>query len=590
MRNISNNILSRFLNTRPLGEALTVLHDCWCKKIIRLLEAILAVSMIALLFYGSSCRQPQPADNVLAMAGERIITVSDFKKRYESIRTRMNLPDNIQVRKELLRTMLEEELLISEAVRQGYRDDPISEFEEQRIKIQQLLDAYLREEVFSKITVSDDELKTLFLRLNTKVKARHLYAATRKGAEALYTELLHGESFEALAEENFTDRQLRPIGGSLGYFTVDEMDPAFEEVAFTLDIGQISHPVRTARGYSIIQVQDRITKPLVTESEYLKHRADLEHYWLYRKKKRATQQYVDSLRRELAISFNDSVVSELFNIVKEKMPESEERTQNFTAPGKLKNKVLLHSRLGDWDVQTFYEYARYTSDEQLNWIRNRENLEDFIAGILVRAWIIEQAKQAGLHETPDYALAVCQKLEDFLLERMQQTISDATVIPEDTLYCYYQQNKELFTIPPKIYLRAIFLDSEKRVTELEQQLRNRVAFETLAKEYSVRPSAGQGGDIGAFTYAELGKFADRIFPLEPGQWRGPLQIGNQFAFFECYRKDAAETQTFDAALPEIKKTLHPVYRRDTRQRLLNRIRKDVEVVTYPEKLESIQLN
>ena len=103
-------------------------------------------------------------------------------------------------------------------------------------------------------------------------------------------------SFEELAEENFKDPQLRDTGGALGYFTVDEMDPAFEDAAFALDIGQISKPIRTAQGYSIIQVQDRIIRPLLTESEYIKHRSKLEDYCRYRKKIKATQTFVDSLR------------------------------------------------------------------------------------------------------------------------------------------------------------------------------------------------------------------------------------------------------------------------------------------------------
>ena len=60
-----------------------------------------------------------------------------------------------------------------------------------------------------------------------------------------------------LAKTSFNDPMLRDNGGSLGYFTVDEIDPAFEEAAFAPKIGELSQPVRTNDGYSIIRVDDR---------------------------------------------------------------------------------------------------------------------------------------------------------------------------------------------------------------------------------------------------------------------------------------------------------------------------------------------
>ncbi|MDZ7261091.1 MAG: peptidylprolyl isomerase, partial [candidate division KSB1 bacterium] len=339
----------------------------------------------------------QRAD-VLAIIGKRTVTIDDFATRYKSIRQKMNLPDNGQVRKEIFRNLVNEELLIAEAVSRGYPDDPMGKYEHERLKIQELLNAYLQKIVFKNIPVNEEELKALYIRLNTKIKARHLYAASRKQADSLYSELMKGTSFEQLAKETFTDPQLRDTGGSLGYFTVDEMDPFFEDAAFALDIGEISKPIRTAQGYSIIQVQDRITKPLLTESEYAKHRANLEQYWRYRKMKKLTRSYVDSLRHYLDISFHKPVVSELFQSIKKRTPAPagvEDRYYLLDVE-RLDYKELVRSKLGVWEVKTFRQYAQFTSEEQLKWVRNEENLEDFIAGLVVRAYLLSRAKKLGL--------------------------------------------------------------------------------------------------------------------------------------------------------------------------------------------------
>ena len=255
----------------------------------------------------------QHRDNVLAVIGKRIVTIDGFINRYRSIRQKMNIPDNGQVRKQIFNTIINEELFIVEAIKRGYDDDHAGKYEYERLKIQELLDTYLQKNVFSNINIHEDELQNLYIRLNTKIKVRHLYAASRTQADSFYSELINGTSFEELARENFKDPQLRDTGGSLGYFTVDEMDPAFEDVAFTLNIGQISQPIRTAQGYSIIKVRDRIARPLLTESEYVQHRPKLEKYWRYRKRKQVTKSYVDSLRQQLDISFNQSVLIELYH-------------------------------------------------------------------------------------------------------------------------------------------------------------------------------------------------------------------------------------------------------------------------------------
>jgi hypothetical protein len=64
------------------------------------------IGLILLLAAGSECRQSK--DPVLAVVGKRTVTAGVFAERLIEARTRMNLPDNGKVRKEVLRMMVED--------------------------------------------------------------------------------------------------------------------------------------------------------------------------------------------------------------------------------------------------------------------------------------------------------------------------------------------------------------------------------------------------------------------------------------------------------------------------------------------------
>jgi peptidyl-prolyl cis-trans isomerase D len=81
--------------------------------------------------------------------------------------------------------------------------------------------------------------------------------AARERADEVRQRLLDGESFEDLADLESDDRATAPDGGRMAPFTRGERSPAFEEMAFSLPVGEISEPVMTDRGWHVIEVLSR---------------------------------------------------------------------------------------------------------------------------------------------------------------------------------------------------------------------------------------------------------------------------------------------------------------------------------------------
>jgi peptidyl-prolyl cis-trans isomerase D len=132
------------------------------------------------------------------------------------------------------------------------------------------------------IQVAPDEAEQ-FYRLNIdrfaqnkKVKARHILIevdasggaeaeeAARKKAEGIKKELDEGRDFAKLAAQHSRDPLTASKGGDVGYFERGQMLPEFDEAAFALKPGEMSAPVRTAKGFHIIKVeavQEAMTQP-----------------------------------------------------------------------------------------------------------------------------------------------------------------------------------------------------------------------------------------------------------------------------------------------------------------------------------------
>jgi len=85
-------------------------------------------------------------------------------------------------------------------------------------------------------------------------------AAALARAEAVRKEIVDGAPFAEVAKRESADTVSGNKGGDLGEWTKGAFDPAFDSVAFSIKLNEISQPVRTQFGYHIIQVTSRSGK------------------------------------------------------------------------------------------------------------------------------------------------------------------------------------------------------------------------------------------------------------------------------------------------------------------------------------------
>ena len=167
-------------------------------------------------------------------------------------------------------------LLAQSAEEKRIQDDPDFKRRAAFARNKVLMEALLQNEGKKALTdkalhaVYDDAVKQMGE--EEEVHARHILfrvanpndEKASKDAEdkvkAVIERLKKGEDFATLANELTEDPSGKKDGGDLGYFTKDQMVPEFSAVAFSLDKGKISDPIKTQFGWHVLKVEDKRKK------------------------------------------------------------------------------------------------------------------------------------------------------------------------------------------------------------------------------------------------------------------------------------------------------------------------------------------
>jgi peptidyl-prolyl cis-trans isomerase C len=123
-----------------------------------------------------------------------------------------------------------------------------------------LMDSLLATE--GKSATNDDSMKKVYEEASKQitgeqeVHARHILVESEDEAKAVKEELNKGADFAELAKKKSKDPGASD-GGDLGFFTKDQMVPEFSAVAFVLEPGKVSDPVKSQFGWHIIKVEEK---------------------------------------------------------------------------------------------------------------------------------------------------------------------------------------------------------------------------------------------------------------------------------------------------------------------------------------------
>jgi peptidyl-prolyl cis-trans isomerase C len=218
-------------------------------------------------------RAPDPNDPVVAKVNGIEIRQSDLAIAEEDLgqNSAALSPD---AKRDYLITYLADIILVAKAA-EGKKIGENVDFQRQLGHVRNKLLAEFMLQAEIKAAVTDAAMRKVYedatkgMGDEQEVRARHILIrvadqndekASRDAEskiKAIIERLKKGEDFVKLANDLTEDPSGKQNGGDLDYFTKDQMVPEFSTVAFQLETGHISSPIKTQFGWHVLKVEDK---------------------------------------------------------------------------------------------------------------------------------------------------------------------------------------------------------------------------------------------------------------------------------------------------------------------------------------------
>lgn len=243
---------------------------------------------------------------VIATVNQKQLTDADLKAALGQFNEgqRNNILKDPTNRRQIVLSMVDQELLNQEAEKQKLGDDEQIKLAVESFRRQQIVARLLEKNLSSRVTQAAakkfySENKLLF---NTdQVRVQHILVSNETEARELLKKVNEPKSdFQKLAEQLSKDPSAKNNRGELGFFARDQLDPEFTKAAFGAATGEVVGPVKTVYGYHLIKVLEKKAGKTLSFEE-----SEMKATGLLRQK--LGQEYLAKLREQAKIQIEEKL-------------------------------------------------------------------------------------------------------------------------------------------------------------------------------------------------------------------------------------------------------------------------------------------
>ena len=195
-----------------------------------------------------------------------------------------------------LRRNLERSMLVSQVQRAEVNDKISVNDEEAR--------AYYAAHAREFTTPSELTLRELLVEVPTSDKGVNVAQddEAKAKAEDLRKRLLDGEPFARLAAD-FSASPSKANGGLIGPINHDELDPRLQKMLDAMQVGDVTEPIRTQRGYQLLKLETAHRDARARRSQQA--RGDIGNRVAEQKRQVELLKYLDQLREQATVTWRN---------------------------------------------------------------------------------------------------------------------------------------------------------------------------------------------------------------------------------------------------------------------------------------------
>lgn len=263
----------------------------------------------ALVFSSSLLFAQQKSSDVVATVGPKKITLEEFNRKYNEVRSQsINPPSKALFLEDLVRY----EVGLQEALKRNLDKDPIVIDRMNQEMYKGLLEKDLGPKV-QKLQVSEAEMKTYY-KTNPELRTSHILiefkpsatpeqiAEAKKRATEIYEEVKKSKRpFEELVKLYSDDPLTKQLGGDVGWQSRLTVVPAYYETALSMKVNEVKGLVETPLGFHIIKLTGRRSFEDANKRQVRAAVFD-------EKRKVVFDEYFEKLKKQFPIKVNSSLI------------------------------------------------------------------------------------------------------------------------------------------------------------------------------------------------------------------------------------------------------------------------------------------
>ncbi len=490
-------------------------------------------------------------DTVIAKVGPQKITINEFRERFEltpQVYSKVNNPYTKE--EDMMYSVIAEKLWALEAEKQGYDTTEIMRKSFKALEKMYVRDALYKTEIGDRVRITEKDMiegmKDHFITLKLKV----LRSPDSSAAYEWYGQLKAGVTFDSLmpVHRDTLPEMTVNYGGMLNDFVEDSL--------YKLNDGEYTAPLKSATGWLIFKLEDKIKKSYTSEDVD----NSLEKVKGIIEKRKAKVLYNDYMNKffddkkvETVTPLFRSIARKVTKILDDKrkaesIPDTSfvyfkekdlYRLQSELGPDTL-NMVFIKFKKDPYTVDDFLKYfifeGFYTKFQDFNSIaaqisgRVRTSIEEEL--------LAREGYRRGLENSPKVQREISMWRDYYLAQMLKDKIIDTIKVSEQEVKNYYKQQQELKKDDEvQVDIVEILNDTLSVLKKLKKEIENGADIRKLASLHTKRKwTRAKGGEFGYFQSTMYGVIGEKARAMKVGELYGPVKTPVGYSLFKLIGK------------------------------------------------------